>query len=172
MHRRLEAAASLQLEEFVLWLDFMVLNVSDFGRIWMQGTHLRNDLGQSLGRRFSRQGTNELHSSCVWGAAGYVIVGKAALRRAHEYWSNKHFVSETVICDVAQAFAGFMSSPPLIWQCNEGRLVSDSVQTLIEKSLMDRRARSLMKERFQELVESGMIDQVEIPDWVLRDCVV
>lgn len=129
-----------------------------------------NDRNEAIARRFSKP--NGLFRSCVWGAGGYMIFGKDAIAAAASFRSASA-VSEQAICHTAKVFAGFLSSPPLVWQCSNGRLVTDSVQMAsIEKVLTDRRVRSLLTSQFRALVDRGKVANISLPSWILEECVV
>jgi hypothetical protein len=157
----------------VVWLDHLVLPVANFSSAWLEGTHATEN-GKSIARRYSSTVRSGLWSDCVWGAGGYLISRRAMLfaEEMAKYKMDEHVVSEEFLCAAAEKFGGFLSSPPLVYQCSNGRNAADSVQT-VAKQLMDRRARLELKREFKEMVDLGLVDsRVQIPDYVLEECVV
>jgi hypothetical protein len=158
----------------VVWLDHLVLPVANFSDAWSEGVHTRCSEGKTIARKFSRGDGSGLWADCVWGAGGYLISRKAMLFAEETAAGRKdeHFVSEDLLCAAAEKFGGYLSSPPLVYQCSNGRNGADSVQTL-GKHLMDRRARSELMREFRDMVARGVIDdRVQLPDYLLEECVV
>ncbi len=151
----------------LLWLDFMAMSVADFGLRWERGRHWRDSEGLSVARQFDSD-VALWPAGCVWGAGGY-IMSKKGLETAL-FDEQNHFVSEEPVCRVAKQFGGYLSSPPLVWQCSKSRHVRDSVQSPL-KHLMDQRARLLMLEQFRLMLEKKNVAPVSLPEWILEDCV-
>lgn len=149
----------------VLWLEYLAFQSDAFSRLWSEGEHVRLSAnGAGIAKKFSPSPLWPMGH--VWGAAAY-IMSRQALNDALAFVENaadSHIVSEQAIRAAAEKNGGFLSTPPIAWQCSKARDLRDSVQDM-RKHMMDQAARTEQKRKFERILS------VKIADWLTEECV-